>query len=398
MAPVNTCYYGDIELSLLDVLRVAVWLLFKGPFLPFRPAHELGIRRAARIWNFTDRDQGVFSKGGMGAPKLFQLLSNLQLFQASEPRDHVYGLLGLYQKFHGGALPTALYPDYERPLPDILRAATKLAIDEQQVLDCFNFLPELSLGEGRAASWMPRWHLLPDGRQHPGSFNFGVYNACGRHMQHRTAGDGNDDEDVLVTEGIAIDKISRIVMSPEQETGPEAYVQALNEITEALASQDDASSADCEALIALTLIAEKDYRFEIVDAEAALETFTSWKNYIYSTNILPPRVKNVRNQIRDPPAELLKAAEYMEAFYNACRARSIFLTEHGRLGVGMKRIAPGDVVAVLWGCTLPVVLRPLANAFEHAMVCVSYVSGVMHGETVEKHEAAGHAAGLFFLR
>jgi hypothetical protein len=283
---------------------------------------------------------------------------------------------------------------------DVLRDATKLAINEQETLIPFNFLPELSIGDGESPSWVPRWDLQPDGRQHPGSFFFEEYSACGPHKKHSTTADTDNDPNILVMEGIAIDEISSVILSPEQETPAEVYIQALRDITSAMVHGDDMSSEDAEASVALTLIAEKNYRYKIISADAALDGFKAWKHYLYSTHTLPPRSRDVRNQIKDPSDEILRAAEYMQAFYNACRARSVFLTKRGRLGVGMKRIAPGDLVVVSWGCTLPVVLRSLrvSGEGEHAVVCVSYVSGVMHGESVEEQEAAGREVQRFLLR
>jgi hypothetical protein len=42
----------------------------------------------------------------------------------------------------------------------------------------------------------------------------------------------------------------------------------------------------------------------------------------------------------------------------------------------------GDVICVLYGCALPLVLRPQDDG-THKIVCVAYVDGMMSGEFLE---------------
>lgn len=62
-------------------------------------------------------------------------------------------------------------------------------------------------------------------------------------------------------------------------------------------------------------------------------------------------------------------------------ARSMVSTETGYLGLAPKEVKVGDVVAILFGCSYSVVLRPCRNAFKYIGEC--YVDGMMDGEAVE---------------
>ncbi|KAL1595789.1 hypothetical protein SLS60_009478 [Paraconiothyrium brasiliense] len=116
-------------------------------------------------------------------------------------------------------------------------------------------------------------------------------------MQHHTTKIIERDEDVLVTKGFLIDRISEILLSPEQETGPEDYIQGLREIKEALSLDTvGMSAAELEALMALSLIAEKDHSLKIVETGAALELFRAWKNHLHTKGSLPPRARELKNQ------------------------------------------------------------------------------------------------------
>jgi len=58
--------------------------------------------------------------------------------------------------------------------------------------------------------------------------------------------------------------------------------------------------------------------------------------------------------------------------------RRMFTTEKGFVGIGMEEVRAGDVVAVLWGCSVPVVLREEKGRW--VVVGESYVHGLMEGE------------------
>lgn len=45
-----------------------------------------------------------------------------------------------------------------------------------------------------------------------------------------------------------------------------------------------------------------------------------------------------------------------------------------------------DVVAVLYGCIWPVVLRPMAEAGHFEAVDIAYVHGIMFGEAVRERQ------------
>ncbi|KAI4934609.1 hypothetical protein J4E85_002467 [Alternaria conjuncta] len=61
-----------------------------------------------------------------------------------------------------------------------------------------------------------------------------------------------------------------------------------------------------------------------------------------------------------------------------CYERFVYTTEGGYLGVGSSTVEPGDKVAVLLGCKVPVVLRPLEKGYQ--LIGETYVDGIMYGE------------------
>lgn len=71
---------------------------------------------------------------------------------------------------------------------------------------------------------------------------------------------------------------------------------------------------------------------------------------------------------------------------------SMFSTTKSYLGRGLTTIQEGDLVAILFGCRLPVVLRRSYTGTFYHLISPCYVSGVMFGELMEKvnsHDSGG---------
>lgn len=80
--------------------------------------------------------------------------------------------------------------------------------------------------------------------------------------------------------------------------------------------------------------------------------------------------------------------KYSELFLrrasDTCRGRTLFATAGGRLGLGPERMQTGDVVTILFGTTVPIVLRPAAAGC-FTFVGGAYVHGIMNGEFMDRN-------------
>lgn len=62
------------------------------------------------------------------------------------------------------------------------------------------------------------------------------------------------------------------------------------------------------------------------------------------------------------------------------RSRSIFMTDHGHLGMATNNIRGGDIVTLLLGGELPLILRPVEGVDIYTFVGECYLHGFMDGE------------------
>ena len=63
-------------------------------------------------------------------------------------------------------------------------------------------------------------------------------------------------------------------------------------------------------------------------------------------------------------------------------ARSLLLTKKGYIGLGPPKAHKGDLLCVLYGCTVPVLIRK--HAEYHQFVGESYIHGLMDGAAIEQ--------------
>lgn len=78
--------------------------------------------------------------------------------------------------------------------------------------------------------------------------------------------------------------------------------------------------------------------------------------------------------------DLLNASNVELRVFTMAGGRRFCMSESGRMGWIPEAGKKGDVISVLYGCSLPVLLRPKGNAYEVIGTC--YIHGIMDGEAV----------------
>lgn len=77
-----------------------------------------------------------------------------------------------------------------------------------------------------------------------------------------------------------------------------------------------------------------------------------------------------------------KLDTFLSRFHDTVRkkARRLLITEGGYIGVAPCRARPGDVIAILYGCSIPLVLREQSSLAKWQVIGEGYVHGYMNGE------------------
>ncbi|KAK8023704.1 HET-domain-containing protein [Apiospora rasikravindrae] len=416
LAPRSLVHIGSHEIDLEKLLLSAAWLAHVSSTMDLCPLDKhVGLLNCKRMYDLghsADDDKSIDD-----------ILDKLQTFRAADPRDYVYGILGLYQKLaglEGGPLPALLAPDYSKSVAAVMRDTSRHVIEQSPNLD---FLGRLRHRPGTAyeatgvPSWAEPWHMRSSNSDGPPSQGtaandmkcnlYAADNAVGKREIAVTVATLNYDPDVLVLTGVIAGKVkdTSCVINGD----PKQFAHLLESADSPIYLESIRESPET---IGFALIAEATTTSERPMAEYARTNVLAWADFIVKQKERP-REANKRLGAKNPYSQTpdgMKAdfteeewaalVDYDDAVRLATQDRRVFRTEAENIGLGPRDMVAGDVVAVLYGCRWPVILRPRGDVevegYEFIEVC--YVYGLMDGEAVQRHMASGQNDVIFHLK
>jgi hypothetical protein len=394
---------GEFEFPLPKVLRVAEWCWHKNRFLglvdprqPFAFNFLIDAFKYSRfLFSLVDLEFGPMgmalskamiresspavqddltsheSQNSQRTSKISSLLPFIEYsmqFDATEPRDKVFAILGLLQKYHSRddkefwALLTA---DYTKPFAHVARDATAAAILESANLDILSKVYHHDDADpiGMAfPSWVPRLHERWDLSVDPTPFSddlrvFDVY-----PWSHEVEAEFEFEGDILELHGLLFGSISNVspVFTPTLLDSIEETTEQIRTINGMLKLTESDDPAEIVKGFARTLIASKslDHTDEIYN------TFLGWVSSIRKHSIGLFR----RQWTNNPEAQKLldSAIHYNDEVIRYCTNRRFFCTADGFIGLGPRDMSPADVIVAVPGHSMPLVLRPDGNLVAEA--------------------------------
>lgn len=397
LAPSNTCICGDYEVPLRDVMRTAAWLHYKRRFFPYSINHKSGIYFCGFLFDLADREFGFYSPF-KGHVQMHSLLTSLQQFETLDDRDHIFGLLGLYQaSSHCQELPTLLVPDYKKSLAEVLRDATRFTIREIRTLSIFRkqIYTASENGKGRMPSWVPHWHKGRDSKKEADQLPrfFSCDNGRGLMLEED---DDPIDPNVLSVRGLSLESISAV--TPVLADGVIKHISAIDFMLGVIHDLLNRHDLMVDTLrLGRTLIASRNSDHKKASERDCLD-FAKWTDYTTKENRrLPPTLQQLYNsQNKKYDEDIWRISRYDKANLVACTNRRFFLTTSGRIGIGPRAMQAEDFLCVLFGCKWPVILRP--KGVDHELIGICYVDGIMYGEAVQSHFEKGLQDAVFTIR
>lgn len=386
----NICFFGHRELDLLQALKVCKWLLQSSMVLPFNLVPEPGIMNASEMWSFVDpflRPPHRYYRGF-----LTKAMLTVKNFEATEPKDYFYGVLGLAPIFVGHQLAKdpLLLPDYRRTLKDTFIRAAQYSIKETGELELFNmvFRRKVDREDSTWPSWLPRWNrahelvqdAYPLSRNHRAGITKGQ---TAKILAHKT------DRGLAMFFGFIIDTVKHaneplpIPMNDIHDDVQYTFddiAKSYNDVEatfEQHANDNDRQESQRSSVLGLTLAAGIDRLNRPLTPQSAAEAFLLFDGYMQQ-GTLPPDIDDVTPA--DGPAYL--ASETHLSMRAMWTHRRFFATAVGSFGLGPALMAPRDRVAVLYGCRFPVILRPLEHG-TYEFMGVAYVHRVMEGQLID---------------
>jgi hypothetical protein len=335
--------------------------------------------------------------------------------QATDPRDHIYGLLGI-SKLPG--LPEA---DYSLSVESLYTQYTELWIAWN--MRCselgweFQYSPFFRAGIGfeRRFAALPSWVVDLSTYQEPSVHIAGLKGAraAGKSLQHMT--NASVHCTALRLRGHVVATVTN-VWSYEEDTHVISY---LSSVTHKLLMMCNAAYGIAQQKMLLTIFRTIMEHFDLSQEAAQPEDaelsgrFASFIAYlqicqgagideVMNDESVLAAIERTQSssdaglidfapyQARFPIAEA-ETEDFIVLMEGLFRFLSLFKTSDGSLGMGPRQLKQDDVLCILPGGEAPLVLRPSGQ--HYTLVGPCYLHGLMNGEAVGD-DLAGWVASL----
>lgn len=409
------CYQGNYPsaVDFDEVALVATYLYERRHLLPKNPkkSAQTGFENAATILTLRrHRSQ-----------KLASLLRVVYTFNCEDPHDMVYSILGL--RHRSAQKPDSIHrviPIYEEPVVEVYAKATKAAISETRSLGILKHAHSLRPFHRKRGEPddFPSWALRMDLRGHyhinPISYRSFRFNA---NEFLSLVLWPNDSSRVLRVQGVLVDTIIDVSDCMRWKQAGDSSSSGWNDTLTAAAVLHETYSWAREALPAWTA---KDFarKFSMTcaagqdatgrslhdgkehasrlfhgfwstanvptssDAPPQDDGYASETGSVHSMKSQASRASSTTRSIdvkdfdTDLAADNPDATYALSAMMKGGHHRTVYITERGALGLGTDNVQVGDVVVILFGGTVPFVLRPQAHYWHFVGDC--YVEEIMH--------------------
>jgi hypothetical protein len=396
LSRVSTCYSGRFHVFLTDVLRIARWIRYKSAHVPWLSgAQAEGLRNAGTIFDAADRTYGRFYRH---QTDFWNFLKGFRDLLTLDRRDKVYALIPLWQMHTQTlALHPTLKPDYTLSVSEIFTNVSKFAVQEMDDLSLLRDVYTSPFGK-QNAPW-PSWVPVLDIKRRPHRWDlprllsslFTADNRSPARIFYPTPS-------TLDVAGMFIDEVTDATSAPTKAlAGARDYIgfvaSAERICSPSIGIKD--SGGDLETRISLALQAGVALGDKRATDQEALQDYRNFKTFLHDDESpLFPGHLTVTSAASD---EFKAADTYFTAVQDNVPHRAVFYTKNGQLGLGPGCTQPGDIVAVLYGCQWPVVMRPLPTPGEYKFLECAYVYGIMDGEAVRRHKEMGREDDKFVI-
>jgi heterokaryon incompatibility protein (HET) len=302
-------------------------------------------------------------------------------FEATEPRDKVFALIGLGGQWNH----TTFKPDYEKPIAEVFEEVTKFFIQSDKNLDILCIADRG--GQLDLPSWVPNFALSELNTSQ--ILVHDEYSAGGREPE--VSWEANSK---MRVKGILVDEVLTTFIPTGailQHEVRNIEIFATDILTRLFSSEEAHKRLHKNGELWRTLIMDKDIRSRRVKSPADQKLGFGFE---LSFGRIDPTISL---------DELYKLKEAQNGGYEALRPyfdpyminfvqtfgqdvgahkRCFFITQSGFIGVGPHGSKKGDHVVVIYGASVPFVLREKEEQIYH-LVGQCYVHGIMQGEALK---------------
>ncbi len=321
---------------------------------------------------------------------LLGLLHQTTFFQATDRRDKIYALLGLSNR---DADRLAIFPDYKKSLDQLCREVVKYLIASNDSLAILHGNRRTAVADG--PSWIPRFHDpigTPLWTQNSRSFDTAWSSKPQIKFSH--------DLQHLGAQGFAVGTVGttygpfenpfHIVQDDSFEQILEMEHAAMKTLSRGAEMSDDDARVFREAFWR-TLIGNHGFiDTQLGRTNTTLTQYPAPAEYAELYETLVHRAE-VPPDFEPEKDEFTRWTDYMWPYWTAMqhqlRDRSFFAGKDRYIGVGPQGTKVGDIFVVLFGSSMPLILREVDKGY--MLIGDAYVHGIMDGQLMALRESFG---------
>ena len=309
-----------------------------------------------RIGKLLDNVRITMTYKNNGSDALMDLVRRTRHLQCSDPRDKVYAVLNMASN-----KSSDIQSDYSKSTPEVFQSVLEHGLSKYESLQLLAYcsLPERKLN---MPTWVPDWSAQSQIESIDEQCHTFITKACANLI----------NSDILVTTGVQVTKIHELKNHLHREV-PGA-TNELAEFIKKLVSAVDVSGPE------MTL----QSRIESLCRTLCCDIFAEkWHPPQEQLPSFPKLIGHVMNNFESPLDSLEEPSEVCSLYARYAKKmmteRALAIMVNGVFGLVPEDARPGDIICLIFGCDVPLVLRPDEDS-TFKIVGECYVDGNMSGE------------------
>jgi hypothetical protein len=317
---------------------------------------------------------------------VYQIMSYTSTFRATDPRDQIYGKLGLHAFARSGML---VEPDYDKSVKQVFVDFAITGINHFHNLDILSFAGSENAQKDGMPSWVPSWSENLVMRSILVQFGDWNWNADGGERQENLA---IIDGDTLFVKGIVLDRVRRIIpLDPEgwRQKYAKNTQNALYQLWQqeghagGFKGNDLSQIEDAKFLgLAASIVAGAHDPYHRGRLTGDWASFQDEVISYIKLSVMDEHEKSYSAYSKTDQAWF----EYRYRAYACTAGRVLFETSSGYVGLGPQSLQQDDSVCVLYGGKVPFIQRQKND--HYTFIGESYVHGFMDGEVIKMLRAS----------
>ncbi|KAK7212773.1 hypothetical protein V2G26_019951 [Clonostachys chloroleuca] len=320
--------------------------------------------------------------------EIISLLSVLRVCRpklAAEPRDKVFGVLGILPAETSFHFP----PNYGSSLREVYTNVVDLILHTTRRLDviCEAIYFPVYTSSVKLPSWVPDWSHIPSTAGLGTSYGFSAASEVDAEFQFMDA----PHRSLLRISAIYLDQVDMRGIAVGTFCSVDDYLMAFLHWRAKLLSRYLSSEGKTYNM---KKIDEAFCRTLCLRQEPSLNLRHSWTEICYHifASLIRDRLPHLRldNELEKYlfiEQELAPETSRMliqENCASRMEGRCFFTTKRGLMGIGSGFMKDGDIICVPLGCKTPIIIRPEADSNQYRLIGDAYVDKYMDGKAVKE--------------